>query len=63
MCQTMEKNALLELILDHFKNEREAYARYMNDKALLKSELKKGEDKARALAQPTLARVREVLGF
>ncbi len=57
------KTVLLELILDHFKNEREAYSRYMGDKALLKSELKKGEDKARAIAQPVLARVREVLGF
>lgn len=57
------KTALLELILDHFKNERAAYDRYMNDKALLKSELKKGEDKARAISAPVLARVREVMGF
>jgi tryptophanyl-tRNA synthetase len=57
------KTALFELILDRFKNEREAYTRYMNDEALLKSELKKGEDKARTIAQPVLARVREVLGF
>ena len=57
------KTTLLELILDHFKNERTAYDRYMNDKALLKSELKKGEDKARAISAPVLARVREVLGF
>jgi tryptophanyl-tRNA synthetase len=57
------KTALLELILDRFKNEREAYTRYMNDKALLKSELKKGEDKARIIAQPVLARVRNVLGY
>jgi tryptophanyl-tRNA synthetase len=57
------KTALFELILDRFKNEREAYNNYMNDKALLKSELKKGEDKARAIATPVLARVRDVLGF
>ena len=57
------KNALLELILDHFKNERTAFDRYMNDKDLLQSELKKGEDKARSIATPVLARVRDVLGF
>ncbi|CAN5257520.1 tryptophan--tRNA ligase [soil metagenome] len=57
------KAAFLELILDRFKNEREAYSRYMNDKELLKAELKKGEDKARAISQPVLKRVREVLGF
>ncbi|MEO5643629.1 MAG: tryptophan--tRNA ligase [Bacteroidia bacterium] len=57
------KTALFELILDRFKNERDAYARYMNDKGLLKSELKKGEDKARAIAAPILARTREVMGY
>ena len=57
------KTALFELILDRFKNEREAYGRYMSDKAVLKSELKKGEDKARAIATPVLERVRAVLGF
>jgi tryptophanyl-tRNA synthetase len=57
------KTALFELIMERFKNEREAYTRYMNDKALLKSELKKGEDKARAIATPVLNRLREVLGF
>ncbi len=57
------KNALLELILDHFKNERTAFDRYMNDKDLLQSELKKGEDKARSIATPVLAGVRDVLGF
>ncbi len=57
------KTALFELIMDRFKNEREAYSRYMSDKALLKAELKKGEDKARAIATPVLNRVREVMGF
>lgn len=57
------KTALLELILDVFKNEREAYNRYMSDKSLLETELKKGEDKARAIATPVLERVREVMGF
>lgn len=57
------KTALFELIMDRFKNEREAYTRFMNDKGLLKSELKKGEDKARAISAPVLARVRDVMGF
>lgn len=57
------KTALLGLILDRFKNEREAYNRYMNDRSLLEAELQKGEDKARAIATPVLERTREVLGF
>jgi tryptophanyl-tRNA synthetase len=57
------KTALLEVLLDRFRNEREAYNNYMNDHALLNAELKKGEDKARAIATPVLERVRDVLGF
>lgn len=57
------KTALLELILEKYKNEREAYTRYMNDRGLLESELKKGEDKARVIATPVLQRVRATMGF
>jgi tryptophanyl-tRNA synthetase len=57
------KTALLEVLLDRFRNEREAYNNYMSDHALLNAELKKGEDKARAIATPVLERVRNVLGF
>jgi tryptophanyl-tRNA synthetase len=57
------KTALLELILDKYRNEREAYARYMNDRGLLDAELKKGADKARAIGTPVLQRVRNVMGF
>lgn len=57
------KTALLELILDHFKNEREAYNHYMSDRTSLKAELKKGEDKARTIGTPVLDRVRAVMGF
>lgn len=39
------KTALLELILDHFKNEREAYNHYMSDRTSLKAELKKEKTK------------------
>jgi len=51
------------LILDHFKNEREAYNHYMSDRTSLKAELKKGEDKARTIGTPVLDRVRAVMGF
>lgn len=57
------KTALFELIMERFKNERDAYGRYMNDKGLLKAELKKGEDKARAISAPVLARARKVIGY
>lgn len=57
------KTALLELILDKFRKEREEYTRLMNDKSLLEAELQKGEDKARVIALPVLKRVRDVMGF
>lgn len=57
------KTALLELILDKYRNEREAYHRYMNDRGLLDSELKKGADKAKAIGIPVLEKVRATMGF
>lgn len=57
------KTALFELILEKYKNEREAYTRYMNDRGLLDAELKKGADKARAIGTPVLQRVRSTMGF
>jgi tryptophanyl-tRNA synthetase len=57
------KTALLELILETFKKEREQYDFYLNDRAALEAELKKGEDKARAIAVPVLERARNVMGF
>ncbi len=57
------KTAFYELLLDKFKSQREAYSHYMNDKSELDSKLKAGADKARIIAQATLKRVREKLGF
>lgn len=57
------KTALYELLLERFRNEREAYTRFMNDPKLLEAELKKGADKARSIATPVLERVRKVMGF
>lgn len=57
------KTALFELIMERFKHEREQYNRFMSDRGLLDSELKKGADKARVIATPVLDRVRTATGF
>lgn len=57
------KTALLQLILEKFGTARNDYDRYMNDRVMLDAELKKGEDKARAIASVVLQRVRGKLGF
>jgi tryptophanyl-tRNA synthetase len=57
------KTALLQLILEKFGTARNDYDRYMSDRVMLDAELKKGEDKARAIASVVLKRVRGKLGF
>lgn len=57
------KKALLELILDEFAAEREAYNRYMSDRGEIEKALAKGAEKAKAVALPVLADVRKKLGF
>ncbi len=57
------KNELLGLILDKFKTERERYTQFIDDRALLDGELKKGADKAKAIAHPVLDRVRSAIGY
>ncbi|MDQ3047340.1 MAG: tryptophan--tRNA ligase [Bacteroidota bacterium] len=57
------KTALLEVMLDRFKKERETYDYYMNNRSELDARLKTGADKARVIAKATLGRVREKLGF
>ncbi len=57
------KTALFELILNHFKDERKAFDELMNNPERIEEELRKGEEKARKVAQTTLARVREKLGY
>lgn len=57
------KKALLALIMETYKSEREAYNGWMNDKAALDAELMKGAEKARTVAAATLGRVRGVLGY
>ncbi|MBA3663425.1 MAG: tryptophan--tRNA ligase [Bacteroidetes bacterium] len=57
------KTALLELILDKYKDQRKEFDRLMNDTALLEKELSIGEAKASKMADEKLRQVREVLGY
>ncbi len=57
------KTALLELILEKFKDARKKYNELMEQPVLLEEELSKGAAKARVINQPVLKRVRNVLGF
>ena len=57
------KKELLELLMETFKNEREIFTGLMGDLGELESQLTKGEEKARVIAQDVLARVRGKLGF
>lgn len=57
------KTALLELILDKFKEQRTTYDHLMANPNLLEKELAIGETKANKLANEKLKQVREVLGY
>ena len=57
------KKAILELILDRFKTERERFDYYMNNKAEIEVVLKAGAEKASITADAVLKRVREKLGY
>ncbi len=57
------KQALYELILEKYAEERKTYNYYMENPALLEEELTKGEEKARKVAQKVLQRVKTTLGF
>jgi len=57
------KKELLAALLDGYRNERDTYARLMDDKAELDARLKEGADKARNVARGVLKRVREKLGY
>lgn len=57
------KQALYELILEKFAEPREKYQYYMENKDVLDEILAKGAEKASKVADATLARVREKLGF
>lgn len=57
------KAALLELILDKFKAEREAYVRLIQQPELLEKELAIGEARASAYANEKLKQVRSLVGY
>jgi tryptophanyl-tRNA synthetase len=57
------KTALLELILEEFTEAREQFDHYMAHPEEVAAALKVGAEKARPVAQATLLRVREKLGF
>jgi tryptophanyl-tRNA synthetase len=57
------KQELFELIIDKFKTEREKYNYYMSNLAEIDQELFRGAEKAAAIANGVLKRVRQKLGF
>lgn len=57
------KLALMELILEKFSKERETYDHYMNNREDLEAKLQVGAQKARAIAQVTLKKVRKEIGL
>lgn len=57
------KTALLELILDKFKEPRKTYNYLMDHPEFLEKELALGETKANQLANEKLKQVREVIGY
>jgi tryptophanyl-tRNA synthetase len=57
------KAALLEVLLEQYKGQREMYNSLMNDKTVLDEKLKLGANKARNIAQGVLKRVRKQLGY
>lgn len=57
------KQELFELIVTKFSDQREKYNNLMSDLAYLDSELMRGADKAKNIAQSVLKRVRKKIGY
>jgi len=57
------KQALFELIVDKYHEERKLFNFYMENPQELDKKLEEGEAKARVIAGATLERVRKILGF
>jgi tryptophanyl-tRNA synthetase len=57
------KTALLELILDTYKEQRITFDKLMADTSVLEKELAIGEAKASKMANEKLKQVRDVIGF
>ena len=57
------KQELFELICEKYKTEREKFIHLMENKNIIDTELAKGAQKARVLANEVLIRVRENIGY
>lgn len=57
------KQALYELVIEKYKQEREAFNQFMNSPELLEKELQIGEEKARKIGREVLNRARQKLGY
>lgn len=57
------KQALFELILEKFKQERILFDEYINNLDLLENKLRQGEERARKINRVVLNKVREKLGY
>lgn len=57
------KQSLFDVIQERYASQKEQYWYYMNHEAELEEILRKGAAKARPIAQQTLARVKEKVGF
>jgi tryptophanyl-tRNA synthetase len=57
------KQALYDVIIKKYSNEREIFNHYMNNLQELEKKLIAGEERARVIANTTLKKVREKLGF
>ena len=57
------KQTLFELIIENYKQEREAFNNYMSNPELLEEKLMAGEEKARAIGRKVLSRVKKTLGY
>ena len=57
------KQELFDLIIANYSKEREAFNFYMNNLPALEKKLKTSEEKAKAIANKVLTKVREKLGF
>jgi tryptophanyl-tRNA synthetase len=57
------KQKLFEYINDHIKPARDEYERLIADPAIVEAELRKGADRAREVAVPYMAEIREAIGI
>ena len=57
------KQMLFELLVSKFKNERERYVYFMNNKHEIDKALQLGAAKAQQIANEVLSRVRQKLGY